>query len=121
MEPVPHSAIAQAQTPTNTSSSENDNITSTKALGSASSRSTISSRASIDTIATNITHATNITANTEDDGLSGYGTVDASSDGGGAIHTLTKVSRLVGRPCAAGCGHYCWVAKVNGLSDGQIL
>ncbi|KAL0577975.1 SEA (Seh1-associated) complex subunit [Marasmius crinis-equi] len=114
MEHVPQSAVVQEQTPSNTSSSENE--TSTKAM--TSSLASISSRASIDTTATNTTNTTNTTNNTEEDGLSGYSTVDASSDGGGALHILTKVSRLVGRPCAAGCGHHCWVAKVSGLSDG---
>ncbi|KAF9266459.1 hypothetical protein L218DRAFT_69517 [Marasmius fiardii PR-910] len=110
MVPVPHSIVLQEPSPSNTSS-ENDTIASTKA----SLRSILSSGGSIDTIGTSTTSIT------EEDGAStystSYSTMDASSEGGGGAHGTTKVSHLVGRPCAAGCGHFCWVTKVSSTSD----
>ncbi|KAG7089936.1 hypothetical protein E1B28_011566 [Marasmius oreades] len=104
---VPHSIVLHEPSPSNTSS-ENETIASTRT----SLRSTFSSRASIDTTASTTSTST---TTTEEDGVSTCSTLDASSEGG--THMTTTAPHLVGRPCAAGCGHYCWVAKVTGTSD----
>lgn len=51
---------------------------------------------------------------TDDDIASTISTINSVIDSGETSpQQTTHPSKIAGHPCAAGCGHFCWVASVE--------